>query len=198
MKGMRAHLAGGLAWLLQKGGPSGRRSLARSTGLGEIVVRQELERLERLGLVEFARQGTRLTPRGRQEFSPILARVREVRELQLRELALDRFTLGALVAGAAQSQSQSGPTSWRLRDLAIREGASGAILIAYAASALRFSDSGELVEARNPEDAALLRKSFPSLAEDDLLILVSAAEKGKAHLGLWRITLELIGRMALG
>ncbi len=191
---MRAHLAGGLAWLLQRG-PSGRRSLARSTGLGEIVVRQELERLGRLGLVEFARQGTRLTPRGWQEFSPILARVREVRELQLHELALDRFTLGALVAGAARSQS--GPSqrraSWRLRDLAIREGASGAILIAYTASALRFSDSDEPVEARNPEDAALLRESFPGLEEGDLLILVSAAEKGKAYLGLWRIILELAG-----
>ncbi len=186
---MRPHLAGGLAWLLQHG-PAGRRSLAKASGLGEIVVRQEVERLGRLGLVEIDRRGTRLTARGREEFSPILARVKGMRELQLRGLALDRFTLGALIAGVGREGS--GPT-WRLRDLAVREGASGAILITQADGALRFSDSGEPVGARNPEDARLLYENFPGLEEGDLLVLVSAAGRGAAYLGLWRIILELVG-----
>lgn len=192
---MRPHLAGGLAWLLHQHGPTGRRSLAKASGLGEIVVRQEVERLERLGLVAIDRRGARLTARGREEFAAILARVKGVRELQLRGLALDRFTLGAVVAraGGAEAGPAGRRASWQLRDLAVREGASGVLLIAYTASALRFSDSSEPVGARNPEDAALLREGFPGLEEGDLLVLVCAAGRGAAYLGLWRIILELIG-----
>lgn len=189
---MKPHIAGELAWLLSRG-PCGRRGLARATGLGEIVVRRELERLERLGFVALERRGTRLTPRGREEFAPILIGIKEVKELQLRELALDRFTLGAALAGAEATKGRGLPIpSWRLRDLAIREGASGAILMAFSGSRLIFSDSGEELSARNPQDGALLRESFPGLEEGDLLVLVSAPERKGAHLGLWRIIIELL------
>ncbi|MCR4404418.1 MAG: hypothetical protein NUW06_03885 [Candidatus Acetothermia bacterium] len=185
---MRAHIASELIWLLGRA-PGGRRRLARATGLGEIVVRQELERLHRLGLLEMDRRGTRLTPEGRRQSAAILQRVKEVRELRPGELALDRFTVGAQIAGAGGC----GP-SWRLRDLVIREGATGAILIAGPAAALRFSDSGEPLAERNPEAARSLRESFPHQAEGDLLLLVSASERGRAHLGLWRVIVELLQR----
>jgi predicted transcriptional regulator len=184
------HIASELVWLLGRA-PLGRRSLARATGLGEIVVRQELEHLHERGLVEMDRQGTRLTSQGRLRFSTVLNRVKEVRELHPAKLALDRFTLGAQISGVAGSGS-----SWRLRDLAIREGASGAIFIACTASGLRFSDSDELLARRNPQDALLLQESFPQQEEGDLLALVSTPEKGRAHLGLWRIIVELLQQAA--
>lgn len=184
---MRAHIASELAWLLNRS-PRGRRSLARTTGLGEIVVRLELERLHQLGLVEMDRRGTRLTPQGQREFAAVIARVKEIRELQLSELALDRFTLGAQV-----SEAGKGGASWRLRDLVIREGASGAIFITGPATELRFSDSNEPLARRNPKDARLLQESFPGQEEGDLLVLVSAPERGRAHLGLGRIIVELLG-----
>lgn len=167
-------------------GAGGRRSLARATGWGEIVVRRELERLRSLGLVEMDRRGTRLTPEGRRAFAAIIAGVKDAKELRLEELRLDRLTLGALVGGATASL----PT-WHLRDLAIREGASGAILIARRSSELRFSDSNESIAARNPRDAAALRESFPG-REGDLIVLVSASDRRRAHLGLWRIIVELL------
>jgi hypothetical protein len=183
---MRRGIADQLAWLLSSG-ERGRRSLALATGLGEIVVRQELEQLRSLGLAEMDRRGTRLTPQGEQEFAAVIDQVKEVEELRLEELELDRFTVGALVRGAAVS----GPT-WQFRDLAVREGASGAILITFTSSGLQFSDSGELLSAQNPQDAALLRASFPEQREGDLLILVSATDRRRAGLGLWMIITALL------
>lgn len=183
---MRRGIADQLAWLLSSG-ERGRRSLALATGLGEIMVRQELERLRSFGLVEMGRHGTRLTPQGEQEFAAVIDGVKEVEELRLEELELDRFTVGALVRGA----SVSGPT-WQFRDLAVREGASGAILIRCTAAGPRFADSGELLGAQNPRDATLLRASFPQQQEGDLLILVSAADRRRANLGLWQMVTRVL------
>jgi len=184
---MRPEIAAQLIWLLSRG-PWGRRSLARATGLGEIVVRQELEQLRSQGLVEMDRRGTRLTPRGREEFAAVIAKVKGVKELRLRELGLDRFSLGALIGSAAGS----GPI-WQLRDLAISAGASGAVLVDCTSEGLRFADSGEPLAARNPRDAALLQQSFPAGA-GDLIVLVSAPDRRRAHLGLWKIIMALLGR----
>jgi hypothetical protein len=182
---MRPEIANQLAWLLGRGG-WGRRSLARATGVGEIGVRQELERLRSQGLVEMDRRGTRLTPRGEQEFAAVIAKVKAVKELELRELGLDCLTAGAAIKGAAGC----GP-SWHLRDLAIRAGASGAVLIECVSGGLRFADSGEPLAARNPRDAALLRESFP-VQVGDLIVLVSAPDRRSAHLGLWKIITALL------
>lgn len=177
---MRPEIADQLAWLLNRR-RWGRRSLARTTGLGEMVIRQELERLRSMGLAEMDRRGTRLTSRGRREFATVIARVEDVKELDLQELGLDRLTVGALIGGAV-----GGGSSWQFRDLAIRAGASGAILIACTSKGPRFGDSGELLAARNPHDAALLRESFPAKV-GDLIVLVSAPDRRRAHLGLWQI-----------
>lgn len=184
---MRPEIASQLAWLLRCGA-QGRRSLARATGLGEIVVRQELERLHSLGLVEMERRGTLLTPKGRREFATVLSQVKEVEELELRELGLDRLTVGALIGGTVESG-----LSWRFRDLAIRTGASGAILISCTPQGPQFADSDEPLAARNPRDATLLQERFPARA-GDLIVLVSAPDRGRAHLGLWEIITVLLSR----
>lgn len=183
---MRREIADQLAWLLSSG-ERGRRSLALATGLGEIVVRQELERLRSLGLVEMDRRGTRLTSQGEQEFATVIGQVKAVEELRLEELELDQITVSALVRGA----TVSGPT-WQFRDLAVRQGARGAILITFTASGPQFSDSGELLAAQNPRDAALLQASFPEQQEGDLVVLVSAADRRRAGLGLWMIITALL------
>lgn len=185
MGGLCPEIANQLIWHLSHGA-QGRRSLARATGLGEIVVRRELERLRSRGLVEMDRGGTRLTEEGAREFAAVIAGVKEVKELRLRGLSLDRFALGALLSPAAEG----GPT-WQLRDLAIREGASGAVFITYGSSGLRFGDSDEPLAVRNPLDAVVLQKHLPG-QEGDLIVLVFAPDRREAHLGLWRIIAELL------
>jgi len=187
----RAAITYQLVYLLSRGAqPQGRRMLARWSGLGEITVRQELERLRASGLVEMGKQGTWLTPSGRERFEGLIAAVKAVEELSLTELALDRFNVGALLAGAGPLDPAGG--IWRYRDLAVQEGASGAILIAVAPEGLKFCDSGELLAARNPKDAVHLQESFPEREAGDLLVLVSGPDRRRAHLGLWRIIAAIL------
>lgn len=190
----RAAITYQLVYLLsRRSHPQGRRALARWSGLGEITVRQELERLRASGLVEMGKQGTWLTPSGRERFGELIAAVKAVEELSLTELALDRFNVGALLAGVGLSPRTLAPSDiWRYRDLAVQEGASGAILIVVAPEGLKFCDSGEPLAVWNPKDAAYLQESFPGREEGDLIVLVSGADRRKAHLGLWRIIAEVL------
>lgn len=185
---MRPEIANQLIWLLSRG-ERGRRSLAQATGLGEIAVRQELERLRSRKLVDMDRRGTRLTPKGEREFAPVIGQVKEVEEVRLEGLELDRITVGALVSRPAGG----GPT-WQFRDLAVRQGASGAILITCTASGPQFSDSGEPLAAQNPRDALLLQGSFPGQEERDLILLVSAPDLRSANLGLWKVITAILRR----
>ena len=186
----RPELRAQLVYLLNRRERWGRRDLTRASGWGEIVVRRELERLRDRGWVAMDRRGTRLTPAGREHFQAILSGVCEVAELELGQLALDRWTVGAHLRGVDLERDRI----WRYRDLAVRAGAGGAILICISPEPeeLRFCDSGEPVAARNTTDAERLRARFPGCAPGDLLLLVSARDPAQAHRGLWRVIVELI------
>lgn len=159
----------------------GRRRIAERTGLSEMSVRLELEQLRTRGLVKLERSGCALTARGKRAFAVALDRVVDVRRASLIGLRIDEVNLAAHLH--AQSRL---PEAWKLRDEAIREGASGLILLVRSADAWTFAHNAEPIRIHAPEDASQLNEAFPSAAEDDLCLIVSGPTENVCAAGLWR------------
>jgi predicted transcriptional regulator len=164
----------------------GRRSLAQQTGLSEMTIRLELERLQKKGLITTDRRGVTLSALGRERFSPLLKHIKHVAEPSLHSLSQDTVTQVALL---------SCPTTrppWWYRDLVVREGGSALILIRYGPEGWCFSHNEEKVSDQNPHDERMIEGAFPLRREDDLLLIVSAPERKSAGLGLWRVITEIL------
>lgn len=164
----------------------GRRRLALCTGLSEMAVRLELERLRGLGLVRFLRSGTELTRAGQAHFASLFERVRAVLELELTSLRLDHVTLAAHITIAESSPA------WTIRDRAIREGATGLVLLRFSPEGWKFSHNNESVADQNPRDASTIETMFPKSYSGDRLILVSGPDHRRAGLGLWHAIKEIV------
>ena len=164
----------------------GRRSLARRTGLSEMTVRLELERLQNKGLITTDRRGVTLSALGKERFSPLLTNIKQVAEPFLHSLTQDTATQAALL---------SCPTvrpPWWYRDLVIREGGSALILICYRPEGWCFSHNEEKVSDQNPHDERMIEGAFPLRREGDLLLIVFASDRKSAGLGLWRVITEIL------
>ena len=171
---------------LLSGEPTGRRSLARRTGLSEMTVRLELERLRDAGLLTLGKSGATLTDSGKERFVPLLSHVKRVREIALPSLAQDAVTLAALLSSPATRPP------WWYRDHAVREGASAMILIRCCVEGLCFSHSKEQIGTHNPHDEQVIKEAFPFRREGDLLIIVTAPDRKRAGLGLWQVIDEML------
>ncbi len=168
------------------GGRLGRRRLADVTGLTEMATRIELERLRDRGLVVLPRSGAELTPAGRRRFAPLLNPIRSVAEVSLTSLRVDDVNLGAHIA-----ERMIGP-AWDLRDHAIREGASGLLLLRFGRDGWAFAHNEEPVRLHNKDDASKLDKAFPDPQTGDLLVVASGPDIGRTRLGLWRVILHTL------
>jgi len=169
-------------------GSQGRRRLAEATGASEMTVRLELERLRESGFVALRRLGAALTDSGRNHFERLLEGVREIRVLPLTTLRIDRVALAAHLAA-----TEKRPV-WLIRDAAIREGASGLVLLRYDSGGWQFVHDEEPVALRNPQDAATLRGAFPNCTPGDRLVLCFGPDRRFACLGLWRAIDEIVWR----
>lgn len=167
-------------------GRLGRRRIAIVSGLSEMSVRLELERLRNDGWVTLDRSGVELTKSGRRRFASMLNRIRDVREVNLTSLRLGDYGLAGLVAAHESS------AVWAVRDLAVREGATGLLLLRFSGAGWLFSHDDEPVAKRNPTDAAILATTFPEAITDDRLVIAFAPDLGSAGLALWRVLGELI------
>ena len=178
-----------LAWALcRHPRPLGRRTLVRRTGITEMTVRTHLNKLRAVGYVKMAKAGTTLTAQGLEAFAPLQERVRWVGPLTLRDLALDRYGAAALL----RSFSPKLKESWRYRDAAVREGATGALLLVKDARGWAFSDEPLPLAERYPEDARLLEDAVPAPQPGDALIVAFGPEPAIAQRGLWQIVVELL------
>jgi hypothetical protein len=159
----------------------GRRRLASRTGNSEMVVRLELDRMRDEHLIAMERSGAMLTAAGERVFAPILDIVRAVRPVVLNELRIDAVEL------AAHIKAQSAPVAWAVRDRAIRQGATGCLVLVYESGEWTFSHNREPVRRNNPTDADALADMFPDPGDGALLLIVAAPSLGVAALGLWEV-----------
>lgn len=164
----------------------GRRSLACRTGLSEMTVRLELERLRNEGFVTMAKSGVALTNLGRERFLPLLSSIKGFQQLALTTLARDTVSVGALLP-----YKETGPAWWH-RDHAIREGASGMVMLRYEQKSWCFTHNLEEIGTKNKHDERVIEATFPTQKEGDLLVIVSAPDRRRASLGLWRVITELL------
>ena len=177
----RPHLGAALVYTL-KGGPLGRRTLVDRTGFSESVVRTELNKLEARGLVQFAKAGTTLTEEATRSFAGLFSRVRSVASLELGSLSLDACNRAARV-GKLPDESPS----WQSRDLAVREGATGTLLLRQGAEGLAMPDGDGSFRERNPAAVQQIEEAFGRLDEGDYVVVVFAPDDARAAAGLWRI-----------
>ena len=176
-----------LVWALDKRA-LGRRRLVERTGITESTVRTHLRKLQAAGLVKMAKAGTSLTALGFDAFTPLFERVRWTGSLALRELALDLHNVAALLADSAEGFKES----WRYRDAAVREGATGALLLVKRrGDGWAFGDEPLKLAERYPEDAAQLERTLPQTQPGDALIVAFGVECREARAGLWRVIVEL-------
>ena len=164
----------------------GRRRLAESTGLSEMTVRLELERLRERRLVDLRRAGPRLTLSGRAHFARLFEAIRDVRPLLLDTLRLD------VVGLAAHIRSEAVPPAWVARDIAIREGATGLILLRLESAEWAFTHDAEPIRLRNPVDASTLDEAFRDLAERDHLVVSFGSSRLGAGRGLWSALAQIL------
>lgn len=183
---LRNPLASELIYLL-KDGPSGRRTLTERVGASESSVRTVLEHLQSEGIVQMDRRGTSLTDMGRLAFGPLLQSVWEVKAVELPDLSMGETNTAALLGGIDEL---SGP-AWSFRDLAIREGARGAIILEIDEE-LSFLHSSDILKEFNPESEKSLKNGFPEWADGSLLVVVSGDSSEVVEYGLWRIIGEIV------
>ncbi len=126
----RSHVILTLIKLLE--GPIGRISLSRELGIGEASSRTLLNRLRELNLIYIDNvAGAVLTEKGKEIIQKFLGRVRLVGELNLEGLVSNSFSnyLAIIHDGINLVDSIGGVL--RLRDLFVRYGAEGAIILYY-------------------------------------------------------------------
>ncbi len=187
----RPHLELGLLFHL-RGGPLGRRTLVERTHWTESVVRTELEKLEALGWVEFAKPGTFLSDAASFTLDEFFARVPRVAEIELIEMGLDRAACGALVRGVTHT-----PKTWQVRDAAVREGATGILLLTREPSGLKLTDVDASFSRRNAHDAARVEAALGPSEVGDWVVIVFAGDAGRASAGLWRALSGIVPPPAL-
>lgn len=183
---LRNPLASELIYLL-KDGPKGRRTLTEQVGASESSVRTVLEHLQSEGIVEMDRRGTKLSEMGRLAFGPLLESVLNVKRVELPELTMGSISRAALLD---KVDELSGP-AWSLRDLAIREGARGAILLEIE-NDIKFLHSDDLLEEINRGAFETLTSAFSDWEDSSLIVIVSGESSEDVEYGLWRIIGEIV------
>ena len=183
---LRNPLASELIYML-KDGPYGRRTLTEKVGASESTVRTVLEHLQNEGIVEMDRQGTHLSDMGRLAFGPLLESVLEVKSISVPELSMGDTSRAALLTKLTKLSGQA----WSLRDLAIREGAQGAIILEINKT-IKFLNSEDCLRETNPEAFEKLKETFPDWRGGSLIIIVSGDSSEVVEYGLWRIIGEIV------
>ncbi len=183
---LRNPLASELIYLL-KNGPLGRRTLTEQVGASESSVRTVLEHLQTEGIVIMDKQGTHLSDMGKLAFGPLLESVREVKPIDLKDLSMGKVAASALLADL---QGLSGP-AWSFRDLAIREGARGAMLLEIDRS-IHFLHSEDLLSDLNPIAEDNIKEAFPDWENASLIVAVTGDSFEVVEYGLWRIIGEIV------
>lgn len=129
-----------LLYLYLVEGFAGRARIAEDLKIGEGVVRRVLQQLGRAGLVEKVRAGSKLTRRGVAFVEDRLGRIGVRRLVVTRSAELEG---GLALVALVDPARNPGNYVLKLRDSAVREGATGAIIALNEGGGLRLPPGGE-------------------------------------------------------
>ncbi|MBO3808590.1 MAG: hypothetical protein FGF50_03240 [Candidatus Brockarchaeota archaeon] len=178
-----------LLTILQIGeGTVSRAKLQRLLGLGEGSVKSMVKCMKKYGLISTSASGSRLTGRGIWILKRVKLHVPELSKTGLDYLSVGRVNYMAVLRGI-------GPLdALKTRDMAVRLGGSGAVLLTLKEGGFRIPYVAEDLRSFSVKDHEELSKL--SLKDNDFILIVGGEDERSALGALGSILLELIMRQA--
>jgi len=159
---------------------TGRQELARELELGEGTVRTILKSLKSKKLLEQTKKGHFPSRNGVDVLKRIYEGISAPQNMAIRELYPNFRKVGVLIRNV-----QGLKELYKLRDMAVKNGADGAII-------LKFEDGLYAPESDYSQDYQELEKDF-DFKNDDVLVIAFSNDKRHAENGALAIAIELSG-----
>ena len=156
----------------------GRQELAKELELGEGTVRTILGILKSGKLLDSNKKGHFLSKKGEKILSNINSCVKFIKRIAIKSLYPDLEKIGVQLKGISDLKE-----TYKLRDLAVKHGAEGALI-------LEFKDSLKAPESGYEQDYRELESLF-EFDNNDVLVIAFSKEKRKAENGALAIAIEL-------
>ncbi len=180
------HIVYALELMAQK--PIGRNKLAEKLGVGDGVVRTIVHHLQAAGLIDTAKAGMSLTPKGEKTWRRYETFFPKRAEIEKNQLTHSTYNFAILAKGNG-SKIKSGIEQ---RDAAIMGGAKRAIAIVCRGSHLVIDSISENIEKEYPDAARAILKIF-SPEEDDVIVIAGSDDDPlKARRGAFAATWVLL------
>jgi len=164
----------------------GRKSLAALLNIGEGSTRTILNMLQEDGLITINKNGVTLTKDGLDTWKSVRM---EIQPISVSELTIGKSDCAVRVPGMAGNVK----FGCEERDIAIKQGATGATTLICSNNVLIFPGSYYLVDQK-VENA--LRDCF-DISDGDVIIIGTASDAEKAELGAVTAGLELMGGLRI-
>lgn len=169
-------------------GSVSRARLQKLLGLGEGSVKSMVKCMKKHGLISTSASGSRLTSRGIWVFKRVRLQVPE-----LRKTFLDYLSVG-MVNYTAVLRNMEPLDALKVRDMAVRLGGSGAVLLSLKEGGLKIPYVAEDLRSVSAKDYEELSKM--SFKEKDSILIVGGDDDRSALGAMGSIILELLTRQA--
>lgn len=165
----------------------GRITLSRRLGIGEGSVRTIIKRLLELSLISVdAVGGCHLTETGRSAVSELQEIIVSRGEIELSEMGVQAPAFAIHLRGLTIS-----PSLTKLRDVAVRNGAEGMMVLQFKGGKLHLPQMSEDISKDYPTvDATIKSRLNPK--DQDLILIGFAKDQPAAELGALSASLNLI------
>lgn len=156
----------------------GRQELAKDLELGEGTVRTILEALKSKNLLDSNKKGHFLSKKGETTLGEINGYIKLVKRIKAKSLYPDLEKVGVQLKGISGLKE-----TYKLRDVAVRHGADGALI-------LEFEENLMAPDSDYEQDYGELEKLF-DLKKGDVIAIAFSNEKRKAENGALAIAVEI-------
>ena len=157
---------------------AGRQGLAKELELGEGTVRTILNSLKSLGLLDSTKRGHSLSDKGNKALEEIFKNVSNVKDASLKSMYPDAKKVAVLIRNAPSVKGLH-----KLRDIAVKNGADGALI-------LKFNGKIYAPESSYEQDFKELEKLF-DLKNKDAIVVAFSYDRKSAENGALSIAVEL-------
>ena len=157
---------------------TGRQELAKELELGEGTVRTILDILKSKNFIGSTKKGHFLSKRGSEILNQILENIEGPKEMTIQNIYPELKKIGIKIKNSPNLRGL-----YRLRDISVKNGADGAII-------LKFDGKLYAPESDYEQDYKQLEKHF-NFEDNDILVVAFSNKKRLAENGAFAIAIEL-------
>ena len=165
----------------------GRIRISRELTLGEGATRTLLKHLKNEGITISSRSGISLTEKGKELFSELRSKLSACKEVPSSPLTLGSRNIAILVRDSAKIVG----SGMEQRDIAIKNGASGATTLVFSGNKLSLPMGEENISKTMPKLHDKLLNQF-NPTENDVIIITCADNKNRAEIGAKMAAIKLL------